>query len=183
MVRFHENAVQYIVVPSTDETRLQQLRGSPLIRASQAGICSRKSRLPYILKICIVLCKSFCFLRIRIRCSWPTERSANCFQLSCTELRDLNKIQTNDGYIPAYDASFQAVLSLMAKIEASVRKCIKVIKGFRRTFLPVCSRHASGVDLQSLDFLLLTIVRMVFHRCHSLHVCPRHVRLTVSRSR
>src|SRR6266852_9516770 len=75
------------------------------------------------------------------------------------------------------------LLSLRAKIEAPVRSRIQVTKGFRRTFLRVFPRHPSEVDLQSLDILIATILGMVFHPFHSSHVCPRHVQVTVSRSR
>src|SRR6266481_8696838 len=54
-------------------------------------------------------------------------------------------------------------------------------KRSRRTFLS--SRHAHGADLQSLDVHVPTIVGKVFGPCHSWHVRPRHVRVTVSRLR
>ena len=99
-----------------------------------------------------------------------------------TKFNRIPVLQANNSYMPLQDTSLWAVLSLRAKIEASSDNALKR-KGFRRTFLQVCLRHASTIDLQSLDFLFATILGMVFHPRHSLHVCPRHVQVTVSRSR
>ena len=54
-------------------------------------------------------------------------------------------------------------------------------KGSSRTIL--CGPHAPKENPQSLDIHISAIIRMVCHPRHSLHVCSRHVQVTVSRAR
>jgi len=62
---------------------------------------------------------------------------------------------------------------------SELTRALRAKKGFLRVY----PRHSSEVDLQHLVFHMPAIVGMVFDPRHSLHVCPRHVQVTVSRSR
>ena len=65
---------------------------------------------------------------------------------------------------------------LRAKIEVSIRHRIWATKESTRTLL--CTRHAPGVNLQSLDILFAAPFDTVFRPHHLLHVRLHHVQVT-----